>query len=112
MHPDKDYFTISGASDGNICVSNTSSKKTHKTFNFSDTWPIVSLAINEPCELMAIALGNDYHLGWEGRDKFSPACVILKKINEATFSTNSYGYKTSSYGSLSTKYGGYRGLYS
>lgn len=70
FHPDKDYFTLSGGSDGIVNVLNSSAKKEVKKFDCSDSWPVVALAINNTCDLMAVALGNDYHLGWEGRDKF------------------------------------------
>lgn len=89
FNPEKDYLTITGGSDGTVYVSNTSAKKMIKSFQFSETWPVMSLAINNKYELMAVALGNDYHLGWEGRDKFKPAHLILKKINDATFRASS-----------------------
>ncbi len=108
FHPDREYIAVSGASDGKVKAYNSTARRQTKEIKFSDIWPVKQVAINQDGSLFAAGMGNDYHLGWEGRDKFNPPSVIFRKSNNSTFSA-SYSGGGSEYSSYSGGYSGSSG---
>ena len=103
FHPEKEYFVGSCSSSGTISFCNTSSKKKTKSFKYSDKWPVACMDLNRDATLMAAVMGNDYHEGWEGREKYLHPNLILRKTNSSSFSAS---YGSTSYGSYGSGRGG------